>query len=195
MRTLAYISVFVMGCVGAAGQSRTQPAAGVAPDWDVRARLVELAKHTRALEPVLAAVKPEEWVAKGASATYVNQARSVRALAMHVIASSAKLAEQPDRLSTGLETLFRIQTLEQFSESLAEGIRRYQGADIANRFMEAMAPVSGSRELLRQHVLDVAAMREQEFEVVSAEAQRCRSNIIRQEDSSSRQRRDRRVNR
>jgi hypothetical protein len=195
VRTLTCISAFFVASAAAPGQTRLAPAGGIAPEWDVRARLVELAKYTKALEPVLAAVKPEEWVAKGASETYVNQARSVRSLAVHVISASAKLAEQPDRLSPGLETLFQIQTLEEFSDSLVEGIRRYQGGDVANRFMEVMAPISGSRELLRQHVLDVAALREQEFDVVSSEAQRCRGLITRQTAPPPTQRRERKATR
>jgi hypothetical protein len=194
VRTVAWIATFLLSCEAAAGQNRGEPA-GIAPDWDVREGLVDLSKYTRELEPVLAAVKPEDWVAKGASETYVSQARSVRTIAMNVIASSAKLAQQPDRLSVGLETLFRIQTLEQFAESLAEGIRRYQSAELANRFMETLAPVSGSREVLRRHVMDLATLRELELEVVGAEAQRCRGNILRQPDTSSRQRRERKVNR
>jgi hypothetical protein len=163
-------------------------AGGVATEWETRERLAELARNTRALEPVLAQIRPNDWVAKGASETYVNQARTVRSLALHVIATSKRLAERPEHLSTGIETLFRIQALERFAGSLGEGIRRYQGADLANRFMEVVAPVAGSGEALRQHILDVALMREQEFDVISAEAQRCRGEILRQSNTTQRNR-------
>jgi hypothetical protein len=164
---------------------------GVATEWETRERLAELARNTRALEPVLAEIKPNDWVAKGASETYVNQARTVRSLALHVIATSKKLADKPEHLPTAIETLFRIQTLERFAGSLAEGIRRYQGVALANRFMEVVAPVAGSGEALRQHVLDVAAMRDLEFDILRDEAQRCRGQVIKQSDNT--QRRNRKV--
>jgi hypothetical protein len=38
---------------------------------------------------------------------------------------------------------------------------------------------SNNREKLRMHIVDLAAVREQEFQVVDQEAQRCRSAILR----------------
>ena len=201
VRTYVCLLALCLPPCAIAQRSATPPASavadpgGVAPEWDVRARLVQLAKHTQALEPVLAQIRPDNWAKKGASPTYADQARSVRSLVLHVIASSRRLAEQPERLSPALETLFRIEALEQLSASLAEGILRYQDAGLASRFIELMASISGSRELLRQHTLDVASMREEEYEVLSAEAQRCRGNLLRGGATSTTQRRDRKATR
>jgi hypothetical protein len=200
VRTLARIAVLFTAPLAIA-QNPAAPAparaaaaaGGVTPEWDVRTRLTDLAKHTRALEPVLASIKPEDWVKKGASPTYVEQAKSVRSLALHVIVSSRKLADHPDRLSAAIETFFRIESLEQLSSSLAEGILRYQDARLASRFIELMEAISGSRELLRQHMADVAEMRDEEYDVLLAEAQRCRGSAIRQGTTSSTQRRNRKA--
>jgi hypothetical protein len=160
--------------------AQTPPAEGITPQWDVRQQMKELADAARRTGPVLANVKPEEWVERGAPAAYTRQTESLRNEVAALIASSEKLAADPERLSIGLETYFRMGSLERLGGSLAEGIRKYQSGALADRLVESLALNSANREVLRQHLTDLAAAAEQQFAIVSEEAQRCRAEISRE---------------
>jgi len=46
---------------------------GLPPEWEVRKDLDSLVDQTRRLKPLLDAVKPAEWLRKGAPAAYEGQ--------------------------------------------------------------------------------------------------------------------------
>jgi hypothetical protein len=153
--------------------------AGLSPDWDIRKDMADLAEQIRRLQPMVDKVKPDEWVAKGAPATYVTQMASLQAGMRYLVATTETLARNPERLTVALDTYFRMQSVELLVNSLREGLRRYQSPDLANMINDAMVRNSNNREKLRTHIVDLAAAREQEFQIVDQEAQRCRGMILR----------------
>jgi hypothetical protein len=155
-------------------------ATGVSPEWDVKANMSTFAADVRRIEPVLRQVKPAEWVEKGAPKAYVRQLQSSQNSLQNLVASTNSLAQDPNRLSVALETFFRMEKMELLLGSLREGVRKYQSADIADQLTVLLASNSVHRDRLRQHLTDLATVREEEFKVVDEEAQRCRSNLSRQ---------------
>lgn len=153
---------------------------GVAPEWDVRSNMAALTADIGKLQPLLAEMQPRDWVNKGAPAAYVKQHESAAASMQHLAAATGKLAAEPDRLTAALDAFFRMEKMELLLASLKEGARRYQSPALADRVTAAIAANSVHRDRLRQHVAELAATREQEFEIVDREAQRCRGVLSRQ---------------
>lgn len=153
--------------------------AGVSPEWDVRKDMNALAEQLKRLQPMLDKVKPTEWVAKGAPPAYVKQMASLQAGMQYLIASTEKFAREPERLTSALDAYFRMQSVEVLVNSLGEGLRKYQSPDLANLINDAMVANSNNKEKLRTHIADLAAVREQEFQVIDQEAQRCRGMLSR----------------
>lgn len=153
--------------------------AGLSPDWDIRQDMTALAGQVRQLKTMMDKVKPEEWVAKGAPSAYVKQMATLQSGMQYLISSAEQVAHDPQRLTTALDAYFRMESVEVLVNSLREGLRKYQSPDLANLISEVMVGNSNNREKLRMHIVDLAAMREQEFQVIDQEAQRCRSAILR----------------
>ena len=85
--------------------------AGLAPEWDVRANMKALGGDVRKLQPLIQQVNAREWVAKGASETYVKQAQSAAASLQHLIAGVDELAAQPEKLTVALDAYFRMEKM------------------------------------------------------------------------------------
>ncbi len=153
---------------------------GLEPEWEARKMLANLAAEARRFQPILDQVNPQTWVAAGAPETYVAQLKSTKAEIGYLEITTKALAEQPERLTLALEALFRMQSLEAFLRSLAEGIRRYQNPAVADLLNGLMNETLASRERLRTYVIELAAIKEQELSMMDREAQRCRAMISRQ---------------
>ena len=159
---------------------------GVAPEWDTQKMLTELSAHVQRLKPLIEEAKPAEWVAQGAPEAYVAQLKSASAEVGYLIRAAGELARQPDRLTKTIEAYFRMQSVESMLVSLAEGIRRYQNPAIADLLRSMVSETVAYREKLRQHLVDLAAVKEAEFLVADREAQRCRAVLSRQPGASQR---------
>ena len=59
-------------------------------------------------------------------------------------------------------------------------MRNYQNPAVGDLLMGVAAENSANRDKLRQYITDLAAAKEQEFEIADKEAQRCRGTITRQ---------------
>jgi hypothetical protein len=59
-------------------------------------------------------------------------------------------------------------------------VRRYQNPAVGDLMISVMAANSTNRDQLRQYITDLAETKEQEFQIVDKEAQRCRGNLVRQ---------------
>jgi hypothetical protein len=153
---------------------------GVTAAWDLRKDMSALAEQTRKLQPLLARVKAEEWVARGAPDAYAKQLKSAQSSVEYAVRATEKLAQQPEKLSVALEAFFRIQAMEALLESLRTGIDKYQDGKLSQEINIAMADNSNNRDKLRLYIADLAATREQEFQILDQEAQRCRGALIRQ---------------
>ena len=156
----------------------TAPAAGLEPSWDVAVVLEEIGVHANRLLPALDKIDANAWVAKGASDTYLAQWQSSREQA-RVLADGAKaLAKNPERLSAALELFFRIEGLDRMIGSIEEGARKYQAGQAAQNLERLYAQGGTNRERFRQYILNLAAERDHQFEVMDKEAQRCRATFI-----------------
>ena len=156
-----------------------QPAAGVSPEWDVKKDMTALAAQIRQLQPMVDKIKPETWIAKGAPSTYVKQMASLQTGMQYLLGSSEALARQPERLTAALDAYFRMQYVEVLINSLREGLRKYQSPDLAEILNGLVTESSNNKEKLRTHIVDLAALREQELAVIDQEAQRCRGMLSR----------------
>ncbi len=169
-------------CFGQTAEPNQAPAndQGVASEWDARKLIDALNAQAQHLKPIIDQVQPADWVSKGASATYVAQWNSVQAQLKYLMSSSETFSRQPERLPLGLETYFRMQSVESTLGSLTEGVRNYQNPALAFLMQSVMAENSNNRDRLRQYLQDLATQKEQEFQVADREAQSCRAALLQQ---------------
>jgi hypothetical protein len=160
------------------GQSA--PPSGVNSEWDIRKLLDSLDVEAQHLKPIIDQVKPEGWTAKGASSTYIAQWKAAQAELRYLLSSSETLSRQPEKLTSALDTYFRMQAMESTVSSVVEGVRKYQNPALANLMQSALGENNANRDRLRQYVQDLAAQKEQELQVADREAQRCRDALVRQ---------------
>jgi hypothetical protein len=113
-------------------------------------------------------------ITPGASETYAGQLESSKDQAKALADGARALARNPEKLSASLELFFRIEGLENMLESLVDALRKYQGQQAAQQLAIAGAEGGANRERLRRYIVNLAAQREQQFEAMDREAQRCR---------------------
>jgi hypothetical protein len=155
-----------------------QQATGLESDWDVAVVLQELSAHATRLLAALDRADAKSWIEKGASETYAAQLQSSKAQARALADGAKALARNPETLPAALEVLFRVQGLETMLGSVAEAMRKYQGADAAQELIALSAEGGANRDRLQQYVVNLAAERDQEYQVMDKEAQRCRGMVL-----------------
>lgn len=158
---------------------RAQARESKVPEADIRVVLGEISAHAGRLVPLLDQVDPASWVEKGAPDAYVAQWKSARAQAQALSAESAALAKDPEKLSEAMKVFFRMQSLEFMMNSLGNGVRRYHNPAVADLLTSVAAENGANRERFQRHIVDLVAMREQEYEIMDYEAQRCRAVLTR----------------
>jgi len=151
-----------------------QPNAGLETDWDIAAVLKEIGSHASRLAPTLDAINVRSWIEKGASDTYAAQLQSAKEQVNAVVRSAATLSNNPQQLSAALELFFRIEGIESILGSLEEGMRKYQKPADAQVLVALAAENGANRDRLQYYIVNLAVQREQEFQVMDREAQRCR---------------------
>jgi hypothetical protein len=156
------------------------PATGVSADWDISPTVDALSQQAARLKPILDQLNPRDWVAKGASETYIQQSKGANDELGYLTSSAKLLALNPERLTLALDTYFRLQSLEMRLNSLVDGVRNYQNPAIGDLLMGVLAENSSNRDKLRQYITDLATTKEQEFKIVDQEAQRCRGVLTHQ---------------
>jgi len=155
-------------------------AQGVSAPWDISQILTSLAAQSQRLLPILEQLTPEKWEAKGAPAAYTAQWRNARSEVGYLLGAAESMKKQPEKLTLGLETLFRLQSVEAQVNSLIDGVRRYQNPAVGDLLVSVVSSNSANRDQLRQYISDLAQSKEEEFQVVDREAQRCRGTLMRQ---------------
>lgn len=153
---------------------------GVAPEWDVRSNLTSLVDYSKRIKTTLDRIQPQDWVSKGAPQAYVTQHTSLENEVKYLGWSADTFSKDPEKLSAGLDTLFRLQAIELLVGSFAEGVQRYQNPAIADQLRSQLTENANTREKLRRYLVDLAATKEAEFRVMASEAQRCRLMISKQ---------------
>jgi hypothetical protein len=156
------------------------PSQGLETEWDIRKDLTDLAAGVKRIKPILDEVKPQDWIAKGAPEAYVGQAKSAQAQVNYLILSTQALSRDPEALSAGLDTIFRMESLEAILNSLIQGARRYQNPRVGDSLAGVIAQNARNREKLREYVVDLAKDKENQLKVMNEEAQRCRGVLLRQ---------------
>ncbi len=156
-----------------------QSPAGIPPEWETRKMLADLASEVQRIKPMLDQVTAKDWIASGASETYVAQLKSAKAEIDYLVGSTKMLSEQPERLTVALETFFRLEAVEAMLGSLIRGIRKYQNPAVADLLQASLNGAVARHETLRQYLVQLANEKEQEFRVVDEEAQRCRGMLSR----------------
>ena len=87
------------------------------------------------------------------------------------------LAAKPQKLSGSLELFLRMKGLETMLTSLGEGIRKYQGPAVAQALASLQAEGGANQERFQRYIVELAAQRERDLEVMDHEAQRCRAIV------------------
>ena len=141
--------------------------------------MASLSDQVKRLPPLLERIKPQEWVTKGGSPTWIKQHESARNSVANLVAATDRLSKDPERLTAAIDTLLRFDTIGVVLTSLRDGTRKYQGDAMANELSTAITDTFSMRETLKQHVTDLAALREQEMRLMDQEAQRCRGDLTR----------------
>lgn len=172
---MRYATLFVLLPV----MLHAQSSSGIAPAWDVRAMLQQLADQTTKFKTTVDQLKINEWVEKGASETYRRQQQVVQTEAGYLNLVSTRLAAQPEKLSLVLDAYFRLQAIEGQTASLADGAARYQDEQTASALQALITANASSRTKLRQYMMDLSVTKEQEFAVAEREAQRCQAELNR----------------
>ncbi len=175
MRTLlVFLSLPLM-----ASAQAPQNQQSVAAAWDTSKVVAAFSDQAGRLKPILDQLTPQEWVSKGAPEAYVTQWQSARRELGYVTDSAKAFENNPERLTLALDTYFRWQRLASDLTSLVEGVRHYQNPAVGDLVVAVLGENSSNRDLLQQHITDLAGQKEQEFAVVDQEAQRCRGVVTR----------------
>jgi len=151
--------------------------AGLETDWEIAQTLQGISAHADRLLPMLEKIDVYAWVEKGASETYLSQLQSSKVQARALAEGAKMLAGNPQKLSASLELFLRIEGLDTMLTSLEEGIRKYQGPADAMALASLEAENGGDRERFQRYIVELAAQRERELEVMDHEAQRCRAIV------------------
>jgi len=154
-----------------------QPAGMLAP-WEIAPVLEEVSGYGARLADALGHINVRPWIDRGASETYLEQWQSATVQAKALATTAGALAQNPEKLSAGLELLFRIQALETMVGSLERGMRKYQAPADAEALAALVAQNGASRSRLERYLVNLAAEQEQELRVMDGEAQRCRAMLI-----------------
>lgn len=173
MRLLPVLAAAAASCL--IGQ---QP--GVLPEWETRKLLTSLVDNAKKIEPLIAEIRPSDWISQGAPDAYQLQWQRVSQSIGGLQAASQKLAAQPAKLTHALATLYGLESMQGYLGSLASGVRKYQNPALADLLMGVSDENANNRETLKQYILELAVASEAEFTVMDNEAQRCRDTLVRQ---------------
>jgi hypothetical protein len=139
-----------------------------------------IAQHAARLLPMLDQVHAQEWVAQGAPETYVAQVDLARRQIQTIGTEMEALTQHSDHMQECMRGLFRVQAFHGALDSLLGGLRRYQNPALADLILSVAAEDQGDIEKLQTYILELADEKEQEFQVVDHEAQRCRAMLSKQ---------------
>jgi hypothetical protein len=186
MRYAAFLIAALFAGNGASAQSNTPPSAGLESQWDVQKLLESITAGARRLKPLVDRADPEKWNYSDANQSYVAQWNTAENEIEYLIGAAQNFSKQPEKLSLALETWFRLDALENTISSLADGVQNHSTPALADQIRSTLAENSASRERLRQYLLNLANQKEQEYQIMDKEAQRCRAMLTRQPSSADR---------
>jgi len=174
-------ALMIWSAVAGAVCAQTQPAQqpeGMLTPWEIAPVLQEISGYGARLGDALSHVDVRPWIARGAPQTYFEQWQSSSVQAKALADTAGALAKNPEKLSAGLDVLFRIQALETMVGSLEQGMRKYQKSADAEALAARVAENGASRSRFQRYLVNLAAEQEQQLKVMDSEAQRCRALLI-----------------
>jgi hypothetical protein len=92
----------------------------------------------------------------------------------------AALAQKPDQMSETMRALFREQAFHRLLATLMGGVRRYQNPAVADLIESVAAQDQSDLDRVEQYLIELAAQKEHELQVMDSEAQRCRGILLKQ---------------
>ena len=140
----------------------------------------QIATRATRLQPMIDGVRAGDWVAKGAPDAYVEQNKSLKEQLGAVQSDMSALAQKPDQMAGTMRALFRVQAFHRLLATLLGGVRRYQNPAVADLIESVAAEDQSDLDRVEQYLIELAAQKEQELQVMDAEAQRCRGILIKQ---------------
>ena len=149
-------------------------------DAQVIAMFNAISQQMAKLQTMLEQVRVKEWVAKGAPDGYVRQFASIGTEIQGIENDVARLAQRPDQMQDCMKALFRVQALHVPLNSLMGGLRKYQNPALADLIESVVAEDQTQIGKLEQYVLELADAKDQMYNIVDKEAQRCRATLSRQ---------------
>jgi hypothetical protein len=161
---------------GSAGEVASP--AGAAAEWNTRESIQAMTKRLAEVKPILAQLKPQEWMSKGAPEAYVQQLDSTHEELRGVEWALDNLASKPEKLGFALDAYFRVQSFRLKVNSMAEAVRRYQNPAVAELMEAYLVDSSGSQIQLQEYLKELTDLKEAELDVMAQEAQRCRVQQI-----------------
>jgi hypothetical protein len=147
----------------------------LAPTWDTPQLFTAIISANVKLQPVLKQIHPNEW--KGAPASYQSQWESAVKANQALQTHAAAVAKAPENLGESLRLLEEVRDLNESLLELSGGVRQYQNPELADLLDGMLAEGKAARDAYSQRVLDLAAQREEQFDVADHEAQRCRAQL------------------
>jgi Asp-tRNA(Asn)/Glu-tRNA(Gln) amidotransferase B subunit len=184
MTALALLATLAFSCAAFSQQASPPPIPRMT-DVQIQSIFTGISKHTARIEPMIQQLHPAEWVEKGAPQTYVAQWNSTIEQLNAIQTEMAALAQRPDQLVELMKALFRVQASQKVVASLMEGLRRYQNPALAELIESVAAEDQSSLDTFERYLVELATDRQQQYDVVEHEAQRCRSTLFAPPPSTS----------
>jgi hypothetical protein len=149
-------------------------AQGVPAEWNVRPQLDDLRAKFEAIPPQLAKVDLNRWKQEGVAVAYLSQYEGMVSQLKSLSLAIGELRQTPEKLAVALEIYLRFDALDAMQRSLMEAVRKYEPEATAAAIEESFVASAPGRNQFRTYVLDLASLRDKEYEVLQTEAQRCR---------------------
>lgn len=175
MRLLVFLLFVVPSAL-----AQTAPPVYPVTEEEIKAALNGVSEHAGKIDGMLRQLDPAVWTAKGAAATYATQFQSTLDEIGSIRIEMATLSQQPAVMSGQLKALFRIGSYHQRLRALLGAVRQYQNPALADLIESVAAEDQSDVDRIQQYVTELATDREHAFELVNAEAQRCRGILSKQ---------------
>lgn len=165
--------LFVLLLAYGGGRNAPQRAVpeGILPPWEAQKVLAETQKQTRQLIEALNRLDTEHW--KG---DYTPLLVSTRQRMVAVADALDRLAQQPERVSLGMEAYLSLLHVETNVETLATGAERFQPTAV-HSLEEATASFLKTRDQFQSYLLDLARYLEKNLAVSAKELESCRDQL------------------
>jgi len=147
---------------------------GVPAEWNTRQQLDDLKAKFEAIGPELSRVDLKRWRETGVPEAYLSQFESIQSQLKSLTLAVADLRQAPEKMSVALEIFLRFDALDSMQRPVMEAIRKYEQQELADAIEAKFVDSAPGRTNFRNYLLDLASLRDREYDVLLAEAQRCR---------------------